>query len=140
MFFEAMMNYSFAQNQVDTVKSVLVSEVAVLPCFPNGFKEFGKFISVNLRYPKIALKNNAAGKVYISCSVLPDGSLTDFKIFKSCYIQNDQDDEEKKMAYESLDKEAIRILELSPKWTPGLVNGKPVKVLNLKIPINFAIE
>ena len=39
---------------------------------------------------------------------------------------------------ESLDKEAIRVIQSMPKWKPGLMQGKPVRV-KYTIPINFRL-
>ena len=138
MFFEVMMNYSFAQNQVDTNSIELL--VPDDPYFPGGNMAFGEFIAKNLHYPKISLNRYAQGKVIISCSVLVDGTLTDFKISKSSYFPKEGDSEEVKLAYESLDNEALRLIKLSPKWVPAKLHGKPVKIKELNIPINFTLE
>ena len=39
----------------------------------------------------------------------------------------------------ALDKEAIRVVMSSPKWTPGKQRGKAVKVL-FTFPINFVLQ
>ena len=39
---------------------------------------------------------------------------------------------------ESLDNEAIRVIQSMPKWKPGLQRGKPVRV-KYTLPINFRL-
>jgi len=43
-----------------------------------------------------------------------------------------------KSVHPLLDAEAIRVVELMPKWIPGKQNGKPVKVY-YTLPINFKL-
>ncbi|MBC7438691.1 MAG: energy transducer TonB, partial [Flavobacterium sp.] len=51
-----------------------------------------------------------------------DGKLTDIKILRDLGF--------------GTGKEAIRVLNSSPKWKPGIQNGRPVRVLyNLPISI-----
>lgn len=51
--------------------------------------------------------------------------LTDLKVYKSLD--------------ENLDKEVLRVIELSPKWIPGTVDGKPEK-MQMTIPFRFALN
>ena len=41
-------------------------------------------------------------------------------------------------AHEKLDAEAMRVLNMSPDWTPGTKDGKPVPV-SFTFPVNFEI-
>ena len=54
-----------------------------------------------------------------------DGTLTNFKVMRS--------------VGDGTDEEAIRVLALSPKWTPGLQNGHKVRVA-YTVPINFTLS
>jgi protein TonB len=38
----------------------------------------------------------------------------------------------------SLDKEAVRVLRMMPKWKPGIQRGKPVRV-KYTVPVNFRL-
>ena len=53
-----------------------------------------------------------------------DGSLTNFKIIRGLTPCN------------GYNEEVIRLLKLFPKWKPGSINGKPVRVL-IDMSINF---
>ncbi|MFN6117968.1 MAG: energy transducer TonB [Flavobacteriales bacterium] len=39
----------------------------------------------------------------------------------------------------ALTKEAIRLLKAMPTWTPGLQNGRPVRV-KMNVPVKFRLE
>lgn len=54
--------------------------------------------------------------------VLKDGTLTDFTLLKP--------------SREDCDKEALRVMKLSPKWIPAENNGKPVSCY-YNLPITF---
>jgi hypothetical protein len=51
-----------------------------------------------------------------------DGSLSDFKIVKPV----DPD----------LDKETLRLLKSMPRWSPGTINGEPVRV-RYTVPVTY---
>lgn len=95
-----------------------------LPEFKGGIAEFYKFLSKNLVYPPDARRNRIQGRVTISYEVNEDGSLSELKVLRS--VSPDIDDE------------ALRVMKLSPKWQPGVQNGKPVKV-KYSVPIVFSL-
>jgi TonB family protein len=68
----------------------------------------------NLKYPDDAKKKGIEGKVLVSFVIEKDGTLTVIKVIKS--VSPD------------LDAEAIRVIARSPKWVPGIQNGRPVRV------------
>ena len=55
------------------------------PVFPGGEGELLKWLSGNIRYPKISRDVNAEGKVYVSFVVKADGTITDVKAIHSEY-------------------------------------------------------
>lgn len=103
----------------------IFTNVEVVPGFPGGLGQFGKFLEKNLRYPAIARENGIKGRVYCSFVVEKDGSLTDIKIARGIGG--------------GCDEEAVRVLKNSPKWTPGIQNGRPVRV-SYTIPIVFQLQ
>ena len=96
-----------------------------VPQFEGGMKKFYEFLGKNMKYPKEAQENNVQGKVYLSFTVEKDGALSDIQITRGLGSGTDE--------------EAIRVLEKSPKWLPGIQNGKPVRV-KYNININFSLE
>lgn len=75
-----------------------------------------------MQYPKECRKAGIEGRVSVGFTVGTDGKLTDIRILKG--------------AHEQLDAEALRVIEMSPDWTPGLQDGKPIPVRML-IPVEF---
>ena len=86
-------------------------------------KAFHNWVNSQIRYPAEAFKNNLGGKVVAQFTVDQAGSVGDIKILQSpdkCFSD-----------------EVTRILESSPKWTPGRdEKGDAVKV-SLVIPVDF---
>ena len=98
-----------------------------MPTFNGGdpATEFRKYISQNLNYPEIAAENGISGRVIVQFAVNKVGRVVDARIVRS--------------VDPALDKEAIRVVMASPKWSPGKQRGKAVKVL-FTFPINFVLQ
>jgi len=90
-----------------------------------GFSTFYTYVGENLKYPRLALRGNIQGRVYIEFVVEKDGSLTDIKTMKGIGG--------------GCDEEACRIIGNAPKWKPGKQRGRPVRV-KMVIPILFRLE
>lgn len=106
-----------------TVYDVFES-LEVQPTYPGGMDKFYKYLAKSIRYPALAQENNIQGKVFLSFIIEKNGSLTDIKV-------------ERNLGY-GTDEEAIRVLMSSPRWLPGIQNGKAVRV-KYNIPISFAM-
>ena len=98
-----------------------------MPTFNGGepATEFRKYIAQNLQYPEIAAENGVSGRVIVQFAVDRTGKVVDAVVMRS--------------VDPALDKEAIRVVMSSPKWTPGKQRGKAVKVL-FTFPINFVLQ
>lgn len=94
------------------------------PEFPGGHSAFIKFLSRNLKYPGIAVEKGIEGKVLISFIIEKNGRLSNIKILRG-------------IGY-GCDEEAIRVLEKSPEWKPGIQNKQKVRVA-YTLPINFSL-
>lgn len=94
------------------------------PTFPGGMQMFYAYISKSVKYPAEAHKNNVQGKVYLSFIVEKNGALAEIKV-------------ERKLGA-GTDEEAVRVLQESPKWIPGIYNGRVVRV-KYNIPISFSL-
>ena len=90
------------------------------PAFPSGISGLSKFLNENVS-PSV-LEKGLHGRVFASFVVEKDGSLSDFKIVKSL----DPD----------LDKETLRLLKSMPRWSPGTINGEPVRV-KYTVPVTY---
>jgi len=84
--------------------------IEVKPDFPGGIQKFYDFVGKNYQTPE---EEGLKGKVYVTFVVEKDGSLTDIKVLRD-------------IGY-GTGKEAIRVLNKCPRWTPGEQNGKKVR-------------
>ena len=75
------------------------------PEFPGGLEALYKFVQDNMRYPQMAAENGIGGKVYVSFEVDTDGTVQNPRILRDIGA--------------GCGKEALRIVSLMPKWTPG---------------------
>ena len=101
------------------------ASVEVLPEFPGGMGNFGKYIQKNFNYSPMAREQGVSGKVIVSFVVEKDGNLTDIKILRDLGLGTGQ--------------EAVRVLKASPKWKVGIQNGRPVRVA-YTLPIALRLE
>lgn len=85
-----------------------------------------QYLSSQLIYPKAARDSAIEGKVYVQFVVDTDGSISQVKIIRSS-------------GNKLLDAEAVRVIKGMPNWTPGKMNGAPVKCF-YQIPINFKLD
>lgn len=106
----------------DTSQVYLV--VDVMPSFPGGKSAMLKFITANINYPQDAQRRKAQGRVVCEFIINKDGRISDVKVIES--------------VDPVLDKEAIRVIKLMPKWSPGERLGNPVKV-KFMLPLSFRI-
>ena len=99
--------------------------VESMPEFPGGNETMYKFIQKNVMYPDSARNHDISGRVVVTFVVNEDGSLTDIKVKRSVSWD--------------IDKEALRVVKLLPKFIPGKQQGKAVKVL-FDLPISFKLS
>ena len=97
------------------------------PKFPGGKEAQDEWILKNLKYPKES-KNLKQFTVAINCFVEVDGSLTDVRVASRGLHDGGIDP--------AFGKEAIRIIESMPRWIPGQINGKNVR-MQTKIFVTF---
>lgn len=88
-------------------------------------KKMLEFIYKNIKYPAIARENGVEGTVVVTFVVEKDGSITDAKIVRDIGAQ--------------CGDEALRIVNMMPKWIPGKQRGNPVRV-QFNLPVRFKLE
>lgn len=98
----------------------------VMPQFPGGQEALMKFISSHLNYPEKLQRKNISGRAMVQFIVEKDGRVANTRIAKST-------------GNRELDYEAALVAMRLPRFKPGLINGKPVRVL-YTLPVNFALE
>lgn len=96
------------------------AQVLTPPEFPGGENAFRTFLAKNLKWPDKSIASQ--GIVTIGFVVEKDGQLTNIHVAKSLSA--------------GFDKEALRVINLSPKWVPARQNNKFIKS-NYSVPISF---
>lgn len=99
--------------------------VEVMPVFPGGQTALAQYIASHLKYPTVAQENGIQGRVFVSFVVGEDGYVEDVRVIKGVEPM--------------LDKEALRVIQSLPRWTPGNQQGKPVRV-KYTVPVTFALQ
>ena len=99
--------------------------VEQMPEFPGGNSAMYNFISKNMVYPSEAQENNEQGKVVVQFVVMNDGQVQDATVVRG--------------VSPAIDKEALRIIKIMPRWQPGKQNGKPVNV-RFVLPLTFSLN
>lgn len=75
---------------------------------------FTKWVASNYVLPDIAKESCIQGRIKVSFIVKADGSVSNVTITQSLDP--------------AFDEEAVRVVSSSPKWSPGMIDGKPVNV------------
>lgn len=96
-----------------------------MPAFPGGDAAMMEYLRNEIVYPAIARESNIQGTVALSFIVGRDGSITDIHIIKE--------------PGGGCGREAVRVVQSMPKWTPGEANGNPVKV-RFTLPVRFRLQ
>lgn len=101
------------QNESESNKIFNGDDVDQQPSFPGGTNALNTFIVSNLKYPVFAQEKGIQGRVVVKFIVEKDGSISNVEVDRSV---------------PGLDNEAMRVVKAMPKWIPGQINGKAVKV------------
>src|SRR5690606_27368316 len=98
--------------------------VEVQPEPPGGLDAFRRWVGQNYVYPQGAIDAGVKGTIQVSFVVEIDGSLTDVKVVRDLSYGTGQ--------------AAINVLKKAKKWSPGIQNGRPVRVAyTLPITLNL---
>ena len=120
-------------DYVEEVEEEVVEEEAIpfqlveeKPSFNGGdANEFTKWVNSKIEYPEIARENGVQGKVTLQFTVGADGSVSKVKVVRG--------------VDSSLDKEAVRVVSMSPKWKPGKQRDRAVPV-TYTFPVIFQLK
>ncbi len=97
-----------------------------MPSFQGGdLTTFRNWVQSRLKYPQIAAENGISGQVILSFVIERNGKLTNIEVLRT--------------PDRSLADEAIRVLNQSPDWSPGLQRNKAVRV-KYTLPVVFKIQ
>jgi TonB family protein len=117
---------SYAQDTLKQLRPTrrigLPNPLPVFPRFPGGNDSLAIFIKNHTHYPKKARKHNISGNVEVYFTVTADGSIKNPKVLKP-------------IGY-GCDEEAIRVVNLMPKWIPATI-GRDSMQLDYHVIIPF---
>ena len=110
----------------DEEETLPFNALDVKPTFQGGdANAFSIWVNSQLRYPENAKRNGIQGRVTLEFTIDTKGRVTDVKVLRG--------------VHKLLDKEAVRVVSKSPRWTPGYVNQKPVRV-TYTFPVIFQLR
>lgn len=78
-----------------------------------------------IKYPEDAVREGIQGKVLVSFIIEKNGAVTNVEVVKG--------------VDELLDNEAVKVISISPKWIPGEIDHKKVRV-KLVLPVEFRLK
>lgn len=118
--------------RMDTIHKEVIEDgelfgciVETKPSFRGGQQKLFEFLGNNLVYPKEAKEAGIEGVVFVEFYIEKDGTVCDSKVLRG-------------IGY-GCDEEALRVVGLMPKWSPGKQRGKAVRV-RYTLPINFKLS
>jgi len=89
-----------------------------------GTDAFSAWVTEHLKYPKDAKAAHIDGTVKIKFVVGSNGGVQEVEVLQG--------------VFPSLDAEAVRVVRSSPKWKPGIKDGKPIRV-SYTLPVVFVL-
>ena len=95
--------------------------------FKGGDKAFQRYVMDNFTYPARCQENGIGGSVLLRFVVDVDGSIVNIQVL------------EVSTKCPEFAKEAVRILKNSPRWIPGMYNGRFVKSYR-ELPLKMAVQ
>lgn len=109
------------KSDFDSMGNPIYSSVEIMPKFPGGDTELDKYIKRNLKYPESA-EGNGRVRIYVKCYIDTFGNICSPRIERG--------------ATPAFDEEALKVVNILPKFIPGEHCGKKVNV-RYTIPIVF---
>ena len=111
-------------KEEEIVEEEIFVTAETMPSFMGGdLGVFRNWVQKQLNYPPIAQENGIQG--IIQFVVEKDGRLTNVQVLST--------------PDRSLSEEAVRVLQLSPRWSPGKQRNQPVRI-KYTLPVDFRIQ
>ena len=121
-----IMDYVEVEEEVVEEEAIPFQLVEEKPSFQGGdANQFSKWVNSRLVYPEIAKENGVQGRVTLQFTVEKDGRVTNVRVLRG--------------VDPSLDKEAVRVVQSSPKWKPGKQRDRSVPV-TYTFPVIFQLR
>jgi TonB family protein len=119
---EILIRFELPERVSNGIVYIMVDE---MPQFPGGDAALFKFLYETIKYPAEAKDNGIQGKVILRFIVTSVGNV------ENVYVVRGVDP--------LLDNEAVRVMNICPKWEPGKMKGKPVNIY-YSVPISFSLK
>jgi len=114
-----------APKPTDSSGNQIYTVIEEMPAFPGGENKLGQFIATSLRYPVSAQKRGIQGRVILRFVVNATGNIEQAEVVRSL----DPD----------CDKEALRVINILPRWIPGRQKGVNVSTY-YTLPVSFKLN
>jgi TonB family protein len=113
---------AISQNSEEPKFYIVVDD---MPSFPGGEDSMYQYIAAKMKYPEADWSSGTQGKAYIQFIIDTLGRVSETEIIRG--------------VSESIDAEALRVVQGMPAWKPGFHRGSAVPV-QFTIPISFKIS
>lgn len=144
----------------ESVGDIVFDICEEMPRFPGGDAELMKFLAKNVKYPEVATEWDVQGRVIVKFVIEKDGRVTSAQVAKTTDLgepsdiavtaySKDMTEEQRKEAEaqdagikagaQAIKDEAVRVVNLMPKWQPGKQNGSAVRCY-YSIPVTFRLQ
>ena len=119
--------YSLPDSTLNTIKKNTAGckEDATLPLFPGGDVKLLSYIQDSIQYPFVAKRTKTEGKVLVQFIVDTNGKVSKARVVRAVdYFLN---------------KEAVRVVNSLPDWTPGAQCGIKMNFI-ITVPVIFKLD
>jgi protein TonB len=117
------------KKNLDKEKSLFADSLSIIlerpPLFPDGYAAIQSYFYKNQHYPEYALSRGIHGSPVVSFIVNKAGVVEKVKIVNG--------------VDPGLDREAIRLVTMMPRWQPAYYKGNPIACM-LIMPVDFTIK
>ncbi len=117
-----LVSFSQEKNQPNTDIIYSLGDIEKVPEFPGGNIEFRNYIMANFKPPEV---KGLQGKVFVEFVVEKDGTVAEVKVIRDIGFGTGE--------------EAKRVIQNSPKWTPGTLKGEPIRA-KFMLPLTVNVE
>lgn len=126
-FFAVTAAHSLQAQSASTDKVYDYTLVEKLPMFPGGKQAMTDYIQKNVVYPEGSRKFNIQGVVTVGFTLNAEGKVVATEVLSDPEFDN------------RLQKEAIKVVESMPAWSPAEVKGQKV-ACKLQVPVSFRLD
>lgn len=103
----------------------IYNKVDKAPEFRGGAEGLARFLKANVIYPAEVAARKVGGTVLVGFVIAKTGEVGNVKVIS--------------LVDPALDREAVRVVKLMPKWAPGELKGERVAT-TLELPFNFRLN